>query len=111
MPAKKKLPPLHPGQLLTSLLEDIGLNAKEVALALRIPPNRFVQILNGERDISAETALRLARYFKTTIRLWTNLQTKYDLDSAEDRVGEAIGYQVRPLDRKILRTLAYLKVL
>ncbi len=92
----KKLPPIHPGQALKNALEEAGLSANAVALALRIPANRLTGIINGQRSISADTALRLARYFGTSAQMWMNLQAKYDLEAAEDELGHRIEVEVQP---------------
>jgi addiction module HigA family antidote len=80
----KKLQPIHPGWALKEVLDDAGITANALALALRIPANRLTEIINGKRSISADTALRLARYFGTSARMWMNLQARYDLEMAED---------------------------
>lgn len=91
----KKLPPVHPGEVLKSVLEDAGVAANALALALRIPANRLTEIVNGRRSISADTALRLARYFGTSAQMWMNLQAKYDLESAEDELADRIETEVQ----------------
>jgi antitoxin HigA-1 len=93
----KKLSPIHPGQVLKTVLTDAGLSANALALALRIPANRLTEIINGRRSISAGTALRLARYFGTTAQMWMNLQAKYDLESAEDALADQIEAEVKPM--------------
>jgi antitoxin HigA-1 len=93
----KKLTPVHPGEVLKDELEEIGLSANAVALALRIPANRLTGIINGKRGITADTAMRLGRYFGTSPQLWMNLQAKYDLNIAEDQLSERIAEEVRPL--------------
>jgi len=93
----RKLPPVHPGEVLETVLEDAGMSANALALALRIPANRLTEIINGRRSISADTALRLARYFGTSAQMWMNLQTKYDLDSAEDALGDRIETEVQTM--------------
>ena len=98
MPTKtRKLDPIHPGEALKAVLADAGITANAVALALRIPANRLTEIINGRRSISADTALRLARYFGTSAQMWMNLQAKYDLDSAEDALAARIETEVRPM--------------
>ena len=93
----KKRPPIHPGQILKTVLEDAGLSANALALALRIPANRLTEIVNGRRSLSAGTALRLARYFGTSAQMWMNLQAKFDLDSAEDALADRIETEVQPM--------------
>ena len=93
---KKKLPPIHPGEALREILNEAGLSANALALALRIPANRITKILRGERSITADTAMRLARYFGTSAEMWMNLQAKYDLDVAEDAFQERVVREVLP---------------
>lgn len=71
-----------------------GLSANQLALALRVPANRLTEMIRGRRSISADTALRLARYFDTTPALWMNLQSHYDLDVAQDEAGKQIEREV-----------------
>jgi antitoxin HigA-1 len=98
MPTKlKKRPPIHPGQVLKTVLEDAGITANALGLALRIPANRLTGIINGQRSISADTALRLGRYFGTSAQMWMNLQAKFDLDSAEDASADRIDAEVQPM--------------
>src|SRR6266852_217743 len=93
----KKLPPLHPGEHLKTVLGDVGLSANALALALRIPANRLTEIINGKRSISADTALRLGRYFGTSAEMWVNLQAKYDLDVAASHLAERIQVEIQPM--------------
>ena len=95
----KKLPLLHPGEHLKSVLEDAGLSANALALALRVPANRLTEILNGRRAITADTAMRLGRYFGTSAQMWMNLQAKYDLEAAEEKLAERIEIEVQPIQR------------
>ncbi len=95
----KKLPLLHPGEYLRSVLDDTGLSANAVALSLRVPANRLTEILNGRRAITADTAMRLGRYFGTSAQMWMNLQARYDLDAAEDALAERIQMEVQPMRR------------
>ena len=88
---------LHPGEYLGSVLEDAGLSANAVALALRVPANRLTEILNGRRAITADTAMRLGRYFGTSAQMWVNLQAKYDLEAAEEKLAERIKMEVQPM--------------
>jgi antitoxin HigA-1 len=89
----------HPGEHLKSILEDAGLSANAVALGLRVPANRLTEILHGRRAITADTAMRLGRYFGTSAQMWINLQAKYDLESAEEKLAERIELEVQPLRR------------
>jgi addiction module HigA family antidote len=93
----RKLPPVHPGEVLKMVLGDAGITANALSLALRIPANRLTEIVNGRRSISADTALRLARFFGTSAQMWMNLQTKYDLDNAEDLLADRIVVEVQTL--------------
>jgi addiction module HigA family antidote len=86
--------PIHPGRILMRELSARGLSANKLALALRVPSGRITQILNGKRGVSAETALRLARYFGTSARFWINLQSRYDLAIAEMNVGDRVIAEV-----------------
>jgi antitoxin HigA-1 len=95
----KKLRLLHPGEYLRSVLDDAGLSANAVALALRVPANRLTEILNGRRAITADTAMRLGRYFGTSAQMWINLQAKYDLEAAEETLAERIEMEVQPMRR------------
>lgn len=81
---------IHPGEILQDELEVFSLSASALARALAVPPNRITQILRGERNLTGDTALRLAHYFNTTPRFWMNLQTNYDLRLAEAQNGAAI---------------------
>ena len=93
---RRKLAPIHPGEALQDTLKEAGLSAHALAMALRIPANRISKILRGERGITADTAMRLARYFGTSAEMWMNLQAKYDLDVAEDAFQERVVREVLP---------------
>ena len=92
----KKLAPIHPGEHLADILKESGITANALALRLRVPANRITLIVQGKRAITAETALRLGRYFGTSAEFWMNLQTKYDLDTAQDATAEKIAREVIP---------------
>lgn len=94
--SKRKLPAIHPGEHLRDELEELGLSARAFARLLDIPVNRVTQILNGQRGVSADTALRLARYFGTSAEFWMNLQQTYELRLAEQEAGREIAARVRP---------------
>jgi addiction module HigA family antidote len=94
---EKRLPPIHPGEVLQDLLHEAGLRPNAVTMALRVPANRIGGILKGQRGITGDTALRLARYFGTSAQMWMNLQSKYDLAVAEDALRKQIGREVLPL--------------
>ena len=82
--------PIHPGEILSDELEEIGLSAKKLADILEVPSNRLYQILAGKRNLTADTALRLSRYFGTSPDFWMNLQSTYELDLARQQIGNAI---------------------
>ncbi len=92
----KRLPPLHPGEVLQELLKEADMTANALATALRVPANRIGGIVKGQRGITADTALRLARYFGTSAQMWINLQAKYDLAAAEDALRGRIDREVLP---------------
>ena len=88
--------PVHPGEILRDEIEEFGLSASSLASELAVPTNRVTAILNGQRGITADTALRLSRYFGTSPQLWLNLQKTFELRSAEIESGEDIEEQVQP---------------
>lgn len=98
--SRRKLQPVSPGEMLREeFLRPLELSANQVARALGVPANRITGILNNTRGITADSALRLARYFDTTPEFWMNLQSRYDLETAKDRLAEKVKQQVRPLHR------------
>jgi len=86
--------PIHPGRILKREMMARGLSANKLALALRVPSGRITQILNARRGITAETALRLSRYFGNSARFWLNLQTRYALSVAEREIGSKVNAEV-----------------
>ncbi len=87
----RKLPPIHPGEvLLEEFLEPMGISQYRLAKDISVPPRRINEIVHGERSITADTALRLARYFGTSERFWLNLQARYDLEVEKDRLGDRL---------------------
>ena len=91
----EKLTPIHPGEvLLEEFLKPMALSQNQMALALRVPARRINEIVHGKRRITADTALRLARYFNMSARFWLGLQMDYDLDVAEDSIGEQLDQEV-----------------
>ncbi len=88
--------PIHPGEQLRDELEELGMSARTLAKALKVPVNRITAILNGQRGITADTALRLARYFGSTPEFWLNLQSAYELRRARQAAGEKIVQEVKP---------------
>ncbi|GMR14377.1 MAG: HigA family addiction module antitoxin [Gemmatimonadota bacterium] len=93
--ATKTLPPIHPGEvLLEEFLEPMGISQYRLAKDISVPPRRINEIVHGKRSVTADTALRLARYFGTSDRFWINLQTGYDLDVERDRLGDRLEDEV-----------------
>ncbi|MGB9147658.1 MAG: HigA family addiction module antitoxin [Acidobacteriaceae bacterium] len=96
----RKMPPLHPGEMLREeFMKPLGLSANALALALRVPVTRISEIVNERRSVTADTALRLARYFRMSPGFWLRLQTQYDLEVAEDESAAAIRREVQPAPR------------
>src|SRR5687767_15167119 len=90
-----KAPPVHPGEiLLTEFLEPLGLSQYRLAKDISVPARRINEVVHGKRAISADTALRLARYFGTSERFWLNLQSRFDLEVEKDRLGERLEKEV-----------------
>ena len=93
-------PPMHPGRVLElEFLEPLEMTPYGLAKAIGVSAPRAYDVVRGKRAITAETALRLARYFGTSAQFWLNLQTRYDLEVEEDRSGEAIEKEVEPIAR------------
>ncbi len=91
------MPPIHPGEILAEeYLEPLGITQHKLAVDVKVPPRRINEIVHGKRRISADTALRLARYFGTSERFWLNLQGRYDIEIERDRLGPALS-DIRPL--------------
>lgn len=86
--------PIHPGRILRREMKARGLSANKLALSLRVPSGRITQILNAKRAITAETALRLSRYFGNSSRFWMNLQSRYELAEAEIDIGSKVNAEV-----------------
>jgi addiction module HigA family antidote len=100
----KKLKPVHPGEILREeFMQPLGLSMNRMALDLRVPVTRIADIANEKRGISADTALRFARYFKNSPTFWMNLQTRYDLEVAEDETAQKIERDVQPLETAAAR--------
>ena len=95
-PVQCAMRPIHPGEILRDELVELGLSARAFAKALDIPAHRVTQILRAQRPISAEIALRLARYFGTAPEFWMDLQSDYELRRARREVGMAIEQSVHP---------------
>ena len=92
--------PIHPGEvLMLEYLEPLGLTQHRVAVAIGVPPRRINEIVHGKRAVSADTALRLAKFLGTTPEFWLNLQSRFDLEKARDRAGREIEADIVPLAR------------
>ena len=90
--------PIHPGEvLLEEFLEPLGVTQHRLAVSIGVPPRRINEIVHGKRRITADTALRLARYFGTTDRFWLNLQTRFELEVEKDNLGDKLE-AIRPLE-------------
>ena len=96
MNVRSGMRPVHPGEILREELDMLGLSANTLSKALGVPVNRITMILNGQRGVTADTALRLARYFETTPQLWLNLQKTWELRRAEIDAGREITERVTP---------------
>lgn len=95
---KNGMRPVHPGEVLNEeYLVPLKMSANALARSLHVPPNRISAILNGSRGVSADTALRLARFFTTTADFWMNLQQTYDLRVAEREAGKKITREIKPI--------------
>jgi addiction module HigA family antidote len=94
------LPPVHPGEVLAvEFLDPLGLTQYRLAKDTSVPPRRINEIVKGERAISADTALRLAKYFGTSDLFWLNLQARYDLEVQRDRLGKRLETEVHVFER------------
>jgi len=93
----EKLAPIHPGEVLQEeFLKPMGLSQNRLGRCIGVPPRRINEIVLGKRRITADTALRLARFFGNSPRFWLNLQSSYDLDVAADALGDRLEREVRP---------------
>ncbi len=100
----KKLKPIHPGEILREeFMKPLGLSMNRMALDLRVPVTRIADIVNERRGITADTALRFARYFQNSAAFWMNLQSRYDLEVAEDEIAHKVERDVRPLESETVR--------
>ncbi len=96
----RKLHPVHPGEvLLEEFLKPMGISQNRLALAIGVPPRRINEIVLEKRGMTADTALRLARFFGTSAKFWLGLQTDYELDVAEDKLGRRLAEEVRVFAR------------
>ncbi|HEY9804856.1 MAG TPA: HigA family addiction module antitoxin [Leptolyngbyaceae cyanobacterium] len=96
-------PPIHPGEILADEISELGMSASDLARVLHVPKNRITEIINGKRGITADTALRVGRYFGTGGEFWLNLQKNYELRLAEQTVGKTIEATIHPrIDKKTI---------
>jgi len=94
----KKLPPIHPGEILREeFLEPMGISQYRLAKDISVPPRRINEIVHGKRSITADTALRLGRFFGMSAQFWLNLQTRYDLEVTEDLLEDRLAEEVHTL--------------
>ena len=94
--ASKKMPPLHPGEiLLEEFLKPMSLSQNKLALDIRVPARRINEIVHGKRRITADTALRLAKYFKMSPQFWLGLQMDYDIDVTSDQLADRLDQEIR----------------
>ena len=93
----KKMPPVHPGEVLMfDFIEPLGISQHKVAVAIGVPPRRINEIVHGKRRVTADTALRLSRYFGTSDLFWINLQNRFDVETERDALGDVLD-QIQPL--------------
>jgi addiction module HigA family antidote len=103
---EERLPPVHPGEvLLEDFMKPLGLSRYRLAKDIGVPTLRISQIVRGQRSITADTALRLARYFGTSAAVWLRLQARYDLERAEMQLAERIEREVKELPRQAMEVL------
>ena len=94
----KRLPPIHPGEILREeFLEPMGISQYKLAKDISVPPRRINEIVHGKRSITADTALRLGRFFNMSPQFWLNLQTRYDLEVTEDQLKNRLDNEVHAL--------------
>jgi len=93
---QNRMRPVHPGEILAEELEELGMSANGLAKVLDVPTNRITAIMNRQRGVTADTALRLGRYFGTSPQFWLNLQKTYELRKAETKSGNLIRERVQP---------------
>ena len=95
---QKKLPPIHPGEILNEeFLVPMGISQYRLAKDISVPPRRINEIVHGKRSITADTALRLGRFFTTSPQFWLNLQTRYDLEVTEDQLDNRLDSEIHSL--------------
>ena len=92
---QKKLPPIHPGQILfEEFLQPMGISQYRIAKDMNVPPRRINEIVHSKRAITADTALRLGKFFNMSPQFWMNLQSRYELELAEDKLEDRLGEEV-----------------
>ena len=98
---EKKIPPIHPGEiLLEEFLKPLGITQYRLAKDISVPARRINEIVHGKRSISADTALRLSRYFNLSERFWMNLQARYNLEVEKDKLDNRIELEVRVFEMR-----------
>jgi len=96
---KQRIPPVHPGEvLLKDFLEPLGISQYKLAKEMKVYPGKINEIIHETRSVTADTALRLSRYFGTSAELWMNLQALYDLEKTRDEIKDQVAREVVPLD-------------
>ena len=93
---KKQITPIHPGEYLKELLEELKLSQYRLAADIGVAPMRISHVVRGQRPMTAELALRLGRYFRQSPRYWLNLQASYDIDVTLDEIGDKVVKEIRP---------------
>ncbi|MEI2611813.1 MAG: HigA family addiction module antitoxin [Candidatus Promineifilaceae bacterium] len=102
MMSEEKIPPIHPGEvLLEDFMQPLGLSQYALAKALHVYPRRINEIVQGKRAITADTALRLARFFGTSAEVWMNLQSLYDLETAKDALENQVLEEIMPYHNQL----------
>ena len=97
---KRKHAPIHPGEILSEeFLKPLMLSQYRLAKSIFVPPRRINEIVHGKRAVSADTALRLSRYFGTTAKFWMNLQAQYDIDLETEKSGRQIESRIKPFEK------------
>ncbi len=99
---EEKLPPIHPGEILKEeFLDEMGITQYKISKDISVPPRRINEIVHGKRSITADTALRLGRYFGMSPQFWTNFQSHYDLEIQQDKLGSKLESEVRIYTRVV----------
>ena len=94
---KRDIPPIHPGEILKAdFLAPLGLSVNALSRAIGVPRTRLNDVVLGRRGITADTAVRLARYFRVSAQFWMNLQSHYELEVAEESIGERLDREIQP---------------